>query len=354
MVSERKRALRPTVAVIIPYYNGSRYIDRAAKSVLAQTVPPHEFVVVNDGSQPEEARYLHDVAATYGFRVIDQENGGQGSARNAGVAATTSDYISFLDQDDFYLDTHIETLLNAVPEGDRHLGWIYGDLFEAEDDGSIIRTTIVNHLSKHPKTSIHDLMHADMFVLPSASLITRKSFEAVGGFDTQFSGYEDDDLFLRIFRKGFTNYFTAQPVTVWCINNASTSFGIRMIRSRMRYFKKLAAMFPDNMAAGRPYMLYSLIPRFHIFFLGDAHNAIVCPTPLRDAWLKPYADEMLDNFKEYVDIACQSPSVSPRLQRRLRWQYRVLATKSVPLIKIAFGLINGVRRIRSLFPSPRT
>ena len=328
---------RPTVAVVIPYYNGSRYIERSAQSVLDQTVKPDEFVVVNDGSTPQESEFLREAARRFGFRVIEQQNGGQGAARNAGVAATASEFISFLDQDDYYLKTHIETLLDALRENDPHLGWVYGDLYEAEDSGDVVQTSIVTSLAQHPKTSIFNLVGSDMFVLPSASLISRTAFESVGGFDTQFTGYEDDDLFLRLFRRGYTNYFVNRPVTVWCMNADSTTHSIRMSRSRLRYFKKLVAEFPDDIRKppGRFYLRDLLIPRFHGLFIADAYNAIVCEIPERDERLRPYTDELLAMLKEYVDIVQGNKWVDKRFRRRLGMHYRVLATKSPTLIRLS-------------------
>lgn len=75
--------MRP-VAVVIPFYNGSKYIERAVESVLAQSVPPAEFIVVNDGSSESERDFVHELAHRKSFKVIDQPNGGQGSARNTG------------------------------------------------------------------------------------------------------------------------------------------------------------------------------------------------------------------------------------------------------------------------------
>ena len=96
--------------LVIPFYNGADFIERAVKSVFNQTVPADEVVVVNDGSRPEEREALGALAGRYPFRIVDKENGGQGSARNAGVAVSRSDYICFLDQDDKPLNGYTVTL----------------------------------------------------------------------------------------------------------------------------------------------------------------------------------------------------------------------------------------------------
>jgi hypothetical protein len=131
-----------------------------------------------------------------------------------------------------------------------------------------------------------------MFVLPSASLIARNAYVSVGGFDEQFMGYEDDDLFLRLFRAGFTNYFTEKAVTVWCIHTESTSYGIRMARSRLAYFKKLVKLFPDDVVKERYFIRDLVIPRFHDSIIGEA---IASTSKVENRFTK--------NEKEYIKIA---------------------------------------------------
>ncbi|MFT8672241.1 glycosyltransferase family 2 protein, partial [Acetobacter orientalis] len=284
----------PTVCVIIPYYNGSKYIERSANSVLAQTIPPNEFLVVDDGSSIEESEKLKFISERLGFKVLRKENGGQGSARNFGVENTTSDFISFLDQDDFYLKNHIEILLSGIEKNDPHFGWVYADLAEADEDGNIIGWETVKQRSSHPKRFINDLIGNDMHILPSASLINREAYTNVGGFDPQFTGYEDDDLFLRMFRRGYKNYFLDQAVTVWCINNNSTSYSIKISRSRLRYFKKLVSFFPDEPDKARYYMKDLIFNRFNSLFIGEAFRSIYASNTPQSKKMSQYRDELVD------------------------------------------------------------
>lgn len=300
---------RPTVVVVIPYYNGAKFIERSVKSVFDQSVPADEVIVVNDGSRADEQAFLYALAERFPFKIIDKSNGGQGSARNAGAAASTPEYICFLDQDDFYLENHIEVLTRAIPREDRRFGFVYADLYEADGDGNIFRTSMVKEHATHPKRSITDLIGNDMFVLPSASLISRKAFNAVGGFDPQFMGYEDDDLFMRLFRKGYSNYFVDVPVTVWCIHIESTSYGIRMIRSRFKYFKKLAEMFPDEPEKARYYFRDCLMHRFGRAFVSDSVKAALKNTEHRA--------EVGAILREYLSIAVRNKYVGKRYKLKL-------------------------------------
>jgi len=338
----------PTVAVIIPFYNGHDFITRAVESVLSQTTPPDEFVVVNDGSSPEASWMLHTLAEKMGFKVLDKENGGQGSARNFGVSHTTADYICFLDQDDFYLPNHIEVLLEAVDYSDKKFGWVYADLMEADGAGNIVRTGMVHAHSTHPKTNIFDLVGRDMFVLPSAALVSRTAFESVGGFDTRFMGYEDDDLFLRIFRAGFSNTFVDKPVTVWCIHPESTSYSMRMSRSRYLYFQKLCEVFPDDEDRDRFYFRDLIARRFKNLFLADAINAIRTDKSKRSERLREHQDEILMILKDFHGKYTTNKFVRRKDKLKLSIQTAILSLKSPVVAKLALIAWSRLKSRRTL------
>jgi len=302
---------QPTVAVVIPYFNGSKFIARSLASALNQSMPANEIIIVNDGSRATEREFLHQLTREHSFKIIDKPNGGQGSARNAGVAASTANYICFLDQDDFFLPEHIEILLQAIPANDRQFGFAYADLKIADGNGDILFTNFVeSHSRQNPKTSLIDLLQNDMFVLPSASIICRNAFDAVSGFDEQFTGYEDDDLFLRLFRKGYTNHFVNKAVTVWCIHAESTSYSIKMCRSRFRYFKKLAATFNDD--ADRNLFIFRdcLMPRFGSAFIRDAVKAVLGNTEHRL--------EVCEILRTFSAMVSRNSSVGRRRKAKLK------------------------------------
>jgi GT2 family glycosyltransferase len=114
----------------------------------------------------------------------------------------------------------------------------------------------------HPKKDLAGCLSYDMFVLPSATMFSRKAFDHVGGFDEQLSGYEDDDLFLRMFRAGFDNVYLDKALTKWRIYQGSSSFSRRMALSRMVYLRKLLAEYPDYPERGVFYTRDNLAPRF--------------------------------------------------------------------------------------------
>ncbi|MFT8590496.1 MAG: glycosyltransferase family A protein [Acetobacter orientalis] len=326
----------PTVCVIIPYYNGSKYIERSANSVLAQTIAPNEFLVVDDGSSIEESEKLKYISEKLGFKVLRKENGGQGSARNFGVENTTSDFISFLDQDDFYLKNHIEILLSGIEKNDPHFGWVYADLAEADEDGNIIRWENITHHSRHPKRFISDLIGSDMHILPSASLINRVAFKSVGGFDPQFTGYEDDDLFLRMFRKGYKNYFIDQAVTVWCINNNSTSYSIKMSRSRLKYFKKLVRFFPDEPDKSRYYIKDLIFNRFNSQIIGEAFRSVCVSNTPQSKKMSQHKSELIDIANQYTKIMLNNKYLPLKIKIKIFLQKELINTRSKCILTFCY------------------
>lgn len=102
--------MTPTVSVVIPVHNGARFLAEAIRSALDQTYPPHEVIVVDDGSDDASAA----IAASHKATVIRQPNRGVSAARNAGLAKASGEYVALLDADDIWLPTKLEQQLLAI------------------------------------------------------------------------------------------------------------------------------------------------------------------------------------------------------------------------------------------------
>ena len=297
-----------SVSVVIAFYNGSRWIERALESVQNQTIPPNEVIVVNDGSSEDELGFLVGLQQRFNFQILNQENSGQSAARNLGVSKATSDYICLLDQDDYYLPKHNQILLETADFEDPKFGFSYGDLWRSNEAGQILSHSSINVKIKHPHTSLNTLVGKNMFIVPSATLIGRTAFLAVGGFDPELRGFEDDDLFLRFFLAGYSNRFTSEAVTVWTINTSSTSFTESMARSRFIYFKKLLKTFPEGSVVGTYVFGQLMYKRFAYQFAGD-----VIESAFKGG--ENY-EERLSRLKEFRSIVRSSNEITARGKRK--------------------------------------
>lgn len=186
-----KNGSNPCISVIIPTYNRCWILKQAIDSVLSQSFPDFEIIVVDDGSTDATRELL----PTYGGKIttIRQKNKGVSAARNAGISLANGDYIAFLDSDDVWLAEKLSC---------QH------DFFQAHPQAMICQTdeiwirngVRVNPKNRHKKPSgmiFEPSLHLCL-VSPSAVMIQKRLFDEVGLFDESLPACEDYDLWLRI------------------------------------------------------------------------------------------------------------------------------------------------------------
>jgi glycosyltransferase involved in cell wall biosynthesis len=254
-----------TVTAIIPVYNGEAYVENAIASVAGQTVPPHELIIIDDGSTDDSPAAIARAQARYGasleIKVVRQENAGQSAARNAAAALAAGELLAFLDQDDLWHEDHLSRL-TAPFQTRPALGFCYGDFDEIDGDGNwVVRRYLEAHQIEHPRKTIMQWIRSDTMVLPSATVVRRSAFDHVGGFDPALVGYEDDDLWIRLFRAGYTSHYVARSLTVFRVHGVSSSTRASFRESRVRFFRKVASLLPDAPEIRRYYVTDVLLPR---------------------------------------------------------------------------------------------
>ena len=182
------------VSVVIPNYNYERYLRETIDSVVGQSYPHVEIIVVDDGSKDGS----REILAGYGgkIRTIFQENQGVSATRNNGVKESDGEFIAFLDADDAWLPTKLEKQVQRFRE-DSSLGLVHVGVDEVDADGG----SLVERLEGvEGNVSATLLMSKREGVLGGGSgfMVPRRVFEEVGGFDLRLSTSADWDLFYRI------------------------------------------------------------------------------------------------------------------------------------------------------------
>ncbi len=195
------------VSIVIPCFNGAKYICEAIASVHAQTHSAGEIVVVDDGST-DNSREV--VCQFPNVLYIRQENQGVALARNRGLEACKGDFVVFLDQDDRLLEKALETGLRWMREFPDS-AFVYGRNRRIDAAGRILST----QMSSGCRIATYcEQLSGKSLVPPSAALFRRESVESVGGFDPSMVPADDYDLYLRISRSSSV-YFHDQVVTEW-------------------------------------------------------------------------------------------------------------------------------------------
>jgi glycosyltransferase involved in cell wall biosynthesis len=267
------RRIMPTVSVILPLYNGRRFVGEAIASVVEQTQPPDELIVVDDGSDDGVADELERHEADFSIKIVRQENAGQSAARNHGARLASGSLLAFIDQDDVWHPQHLEVLCHELARA-RSAGWAYSDFDEVDERGNTVTKGFLaeSHV-EHPKRSLMACLASDLMVLPSASVIRRDAYEELGGFDESLSGYEDDDLFIRMFRSHWEFVFVRRSLTRFRLHQSSSSANPRFLRSRMRFAAKLRMEIADDLRSERYYFRDLVVPRLFQVSLNDYARA---------------------------------------------------------------------------------
>lgn len=186
------------IAAIIPCYNGASFLDGAIRSVLSQSRPVSEIVVVDDASTDDSAAIADAYrVAGHPVRFLRMErNGGPATARNAGIAAVSAPLVAFLDADDRWEEHHCRSL-SSLLERHPHASLAFGLVRPTDlDSGSGIAGLVPGGVGE-PRTMLEDLLF-DNLVPQSAVMARREALLSVGGYTDGLRYSEDYDLWLRM------------------------------------------------------------------------------------------------------------------------------------------------------------
>ena len=187
------------VSVIIPTYNRADFISECVQSVLAQTLPAREVIIVDDGSTDATYNILNDLGfnsistSKTVLRYIFQKNQGVSSARNLGIKEAKSEYIALLDSDDLWLKGKLDRQIIAFRDDTQNRRLCHTDEIWVRNG---IR---VNQHKKHKKSggNVFQSCLKLCCISPSSTMLHRSVFEDYGFFDEDLPACEDYDFWLR-------------------------------------------------------------------------------------------------------------------------------------------------------------
>lgn len=244
------------VSVVIPAYNGtSRYLEQAIRSVLAQSYADHEIIVVDDASTDRTDALVRAIPQVRYTR--HSRNAGQAAARNTGARLAQSPYLAFLDQDDLWEPTFLETTL-AILEPATEAALVHCDGYQVNERNEILE---YDAAMKHQR-SITQLLRGGHDAATSGSLFRKTCFDAVEGYDADLSIWEDIDLAIRLYGPGRFIH-VPQPMYRHRLygHNASRDIpSLRALDGRRRFLDKHAAACqpgtPEGEALANDWAMY--------------------------------------------------------------------------------------------------
>lgn len=302
------------ISVVIPAYNCQLYIKRAIESVLSQTRPADEVIVVDDGSTDGTA----EVVGAYGSKVIllQQENAGVSAARNAGIRAASGDWIAFLDADDEWLPDKLDAQDNLFAHHPQ-LKWGYANFLSQA--GNTFNPEHPEWKEQPPdKLFFDDYFEGycrGFFAWTGTVIIHRSVFDIVGLFEAGMKRGQDNDLWYRIAYQYPQVGYLRQPLAVYHLDNPVRStkindkidFMINLIDRHTELSKKYNRYEPfylcirhmlqvwiRQLTAQRRYAdVQILLDRFSDYlparFIREMSFRLLLPAltnPIADAWMK--------------------------------------------------------------------
>lgn len=305
-------AVVPRVSVIIPTYNRRGYLRQAVDSVLAQTRPDFEVLVVDDGSTDDTPRVIASMADPR-LRCLWQANAGRSAARNRGMAAARGEFIAFLDDDDQYLPHKLAAQVAFLDEhGDVDLVGAGVEIVDAQ--GKSLRTW--RTWLDQPVLTLETCLYA--CPLPTCSVLLRRAMLARldHWFDPAQALAEDTDFFLRLLLAGGRMAWLPEIVSTYRQHSGSSQHdGAQYAASYDYLLNKLFARpdLPGHVRAERDRLCARryLTGACHCYAAGqvaEAQATLEKALALQPAW----ADGPQPELAVHIAAFAASPSMAGR------------------------------------------
>lgn len=227
---------KPALSVLLPVYNGERFLAEAIESILGQTFADFEFIIINDGSRDGSGGIIDDFAARDArIRAFHQENRGLVDTLNRGIALARAPLIARMDADDISLPRRFElqvTRFKNRPE----LAVVGGFINVMDSDGQHLRigdypirgNAVIKFLERSPP------------VAHPAVIMRKSAVEAVGGYRSLMKHVEDYDLWQRLSEAGFLIENIPEIVLNYRFHNESVSVKHRAQQALLTVIARVA------------------------------------------------------------------------------------------------------------------
>jgi glycosyltransferase involved in cell wall biosynthesis len=202
----------PKLSIITVVYNGAEFVEQALKSVLDQSYPNLEYILIDGGSTDGTVDIIKRYESQLSYFVSEPDKGIY-NAMNKGLAQASGDFIGILNADDYYESGTLQTVAKAIEISGSQI--IYGNMNTRRDFGerSYTRTEKPN-LDAMPKT---------MGVFHPATFVAKKVYDEIGGFDEQYRLSADYDFMLRAYLKKYSFHHVDAVLTTFRVGGASTA-----------------------------------------------------------------------------------------------------------------------------------
>jgi len=231
----------PKVSVVMPVYNGERFLRESLDSVFAQTFQDFELLCIDDGSADNSVTVLEQYGSR--LRVVRQQNAGQSAARNAGVALAKGEYVAFLDQDDLWYPSKLAGQVTTL-EADNQVVLVHCNFDRIDENGRMLQEAAgLVERSSALASSMGELI-GEALIFPSAMMIRKDAYQRSGGFCSELQGFEDFDLIARLKQQGAFVMLNERGMAYRVHGQGFTrAGGLHIIRSREKFLRRMEELY---------------------------------------------------------------------------------------------------------------
>jgi glycosyltransferase involved in cell wall biosynthesis len=230
--------MSPKVSIILPYYEGLRWLPRAVESVRQQTEKAWELIVVDDGSIEDPGPFLQRLDDDR-VRLLRINHAGKGAALNHGVGNARGEMVCFIDQDDIMLPVRLTTQLRGS-ERERHADGVYSDYERRYEGGLLIDQFISWQVT--PEEAIHQMAVGRSPVTMQTIMLKKAFYEKLGGFsdNSEITGLDDLEFFVRLFLAQPVMVYAPGVVQGWVLHERNYSKTRDFQEARLHWLTRLA------------------------------------------------------------------------------------------------------------------
>ena len=235
-------------SVIIPVYNGEKFIDNAINSVISQTYKDFELIIINDGSKDNTSKVLEKYASNPKITIINQENGGVSLARNNGISRAVGSHIVFLDADDEWEAYHLETMARLIEKYPS--AGLYGTFTRTELVNGDVISECKFFKDKDNDVFLEDFFEeyhkdksAKMFTVIT-TCISAEAIKKTGGFPVGCAIGEDLELSLRV--AAYYPVVLCKTITATYKKENSIATKIKSFDADWKFFDTVEELYADN------------------------------------------------------------------------------------------------------------
>lgn len=268
------------ISVVVPVYNGEKYIKRTLDSIFHQTMLPYEVIMVDDGSVDNSSLVIQEYFDTHKkaitqVKLINQKNQGAGAARNTGIKNSTGNWIAFLDSDDIWDENKIKYTYETIKKHPKAM-MVSHNMYVVTDDDYESKTYAELHKKYNKKTPLFTQLYYLPFLPTPCVTLKRNLVDKAGLFDISLPSCQDWDMWLKcsLYMNDSDNLVIIdKPLFYYLTRKGSISYNTKKRYEcgrivHMRYKPKLKEYMTKREA--NKYSRRAM----NIFVFGESYNAL--------------------------------------------------------------------------------